>query len=307
VAESEDQPVSLDDLRRYLALDGLCRDPVFIIGSPRSGTTALGHALNRHPELWASKESYVLDQLYGKGRATKVWRHHRDRVNPSWLRAEKVGRAEFLGFLGLGVNAMYSSRSGGRRWVDPTPLNTPMVDDLAEMFPGASFVHLMRDGRLVVRSMGLFLGALETKKGPIPPNEAPAWTRSFKRACETWARYVDTALRFERANPERCLTIRNEEIVADPRSTFSRIHSFLGIADDQAPPTLFAGSRINSSFGGRSRPSDHDWRDWPQAKRRQFATIAGPVLVRAGYVTSDQLEGWASSGILEPTAQLRRD
>ena len=43
--------------------------------------------------------------------------------------------------------------SNGRRWIDQTPANTLVVDRLAEMFPGARFLHILRDGRRVVHSM----------------------------------------------------------------------------------------------------------------------------------------------------------
>jgi hypothetical protein len=293
--------VSLDHLRPYLELEGICRNPVFIIGSPRSGTTALGTALGRHPEFWVSRECYVLHQLYGKGRADWVWDNDWNRTTPSWLRAEGVERAEFLGFLGLAANALFSSRSEGRRWVDQTPLNTPMADDLADMFPGASFLNIVRDGRLVVRSMRTFLTMLEGLKGPIPEGEVPAWTADFRLACETWAQYVETGLSFDDAHPGRCLTIHNEELFADARSAFTRIHEFLDAPDDDGPAAMLESSRVNSSFRrDASRPSDEDWTDWDPEQRATFAEIAGPTLIRAGYADAAGLESWAASGLLGP-------
>ena len=291
--------MSFEHLRPYLEAEGICRNPIFIVGSPRSGTTALGHALNQHPELWASKEAYVLHRIFGNGRAAGSWKHHWERSNPSWLRAEGVERAEFLGFLGLGVNAMYSSRSGGRRWVDPTPLNTLMIDDVGEMFPYAFFLHLVRDGRRVVRSMLSFRESIEREKGPIPDNEMPPWTRDFEAACESWANHVAIVARFEDANPGRCLTIRNEDLVTDPHAALSRMLDFLDAAPDDGPADFLATRRINSSFDDETgSPSETDWSGWTSDQRRTFARIAGPTLVAAGYGTRDELEAWASSGMV---------
>ena len=50
--------MSLDHAAPYLAAEGICENPVFVIGSPRSGTTATAQSLNRHPDLWVGKESY---------------------------------------------------------------------------------------------------------------------------------------------------------------------------------------------------------------------------------------------------------
>jgi Sulfotransferase family len=293
--------MTLEDLRPYLEAEGLCPDPIFIVGSPRSGTTALGHALNRHPDLWASKEAYVLFRLFGNGRARGSWEHHWERSNPSWLRTEEVERAEFLGFLGLGINAMYSSRSQGRRWVDPTPLNTLMIDDVAEMFPGAFFLHLVRDGRRVVRSMLGFRESIEREKGPVPDSEMPPWTRDFEAACDSWANHVEIVLRFEAANPGRCLTTRNEDLVVDPVAAMARVLDFLGAARHDGPANFLATQRINSSFEDESQqPSEADWDDWTPEQRETFARVAGPTLVAAGYATGEELEAWAGVRALPP-------
>jgi Sulfotransferase family len=296
--------MSIDHLTPYLDREGICPNPVFIIGSPRSGTTALGHALDRHPELWAARESYFLYDCFGNGRAGGTWQRHRERKNPSFLANSEVERAEFLGFLGLGVNALYTSRSGGLRWVDPTPLNTIMVEDLADLFPGAMFLNLVRDGRAVVRSMGRFRENLEAKRGQIPDFEMPPWTHDFRSACETWSRYVTAGGTFGAAKPDRCLTIRNEDLAADAAAGFARIQEFLGLVQDDEPGAFFGKRRINSSFSeGSSEPG---WLDWAPEQRRTFAEIAGATLIEAGYADADELETWASSQPVESAAGTPR-
>ena len=292
--------MSIDHLTPYLDREGICPDPVFIIGSPRSGTTALGHALDRHPQLWAARESYFLYDCFGNGRASGSWQRHRERKNPSFLATSEVERAEFLGFLGLGVNALYTSRSGGLRWVDPTPLNTVMVDDLADLFPGAQFLFLVRDGRSVVHSMGRFRENLEEKKGPIPDREMPPWTHDFGSACETWSRYTSTGAAFAAANPDRCLTVRNEELSMDAHAGFARVQEFLRLDHDDAPAAFFGKRRINSSFseGG----SESGWAEWGPELRRTFATAAGPVLIGSGYLDQHELETWTKSQPVRPAA-----
>ena len=296
--------MTIEHLTPYLDRDGICPNPIFVIGSPRSGTTALGQALDKHPELWTSRESYFLHDCFGNGRAGETWQRHRERKNPSFLAHSDVGREEFLGFLGLGVNALYTSRSGGLRWVDPTPLNTIMVEDLADMFPGATFLNLVRDGRSVVRSMGRFRDNLEAKKGPVPDAEMPPWTDDFRRACETWTRYVVTGAMFAAANPDRCLTIRNEDLAADPAAGFSWIQEYLGLTPDDRPAAYFGKRRINSSFSEGSL--DPGYLDWTPELRRTFTAIAGAALIEGGYVDADGLEVWASSKPVESEAATPR-
>jgi hypothetical protein len=288
--------MSIEHLRGYLDSERLCQNPVFIIGSPRSGTTALANALGQHPDFWVSKESYVLHQLYGQGRAALVWEQNWARATPSWLRQEGVERAEFLGFLGVGINALFTSRSHGRRWIDQTPLYTLMVDDLADMIPGAVFLHILRDGRSVVRSMMNFENLFDEVQQASMTNEIPAWSRDFRLACATWAKWVDAASAFAAVHPDRCLTVRNESLVGDPAAGFDAIHAFLGVPADPSPARTFRHRRVNSSFrGDATRPQDDDWSDWDAHLRGVFAEAAGATLVRAKYTSVEELARWAKS------------
>ncbi|MBW3555328.1 MAG: sulfotransferase [Actinobacteria bacterium] len=287
--------MTTEHLRAYLGLERLCRNPVFVIGSPRSGTTALAKALGGHPELWASKESYFVHELFGNGRLDRVWKGNMERATPSWIREEAVERDEFLAFVGLAVNAIFSSRSGGRRWVDQTPLYTAMAQDLAVMLPGAQFVHILRDGRAVVRSMGSFEGVFTEGQRSRLSHEVPGWVHDFGQACAVWSEWVDTALALEEAIPDRCLTVRNEDLAAEPEAGFDRLQAFLGLRPHGGPAEAFGGNRVNSSFQHDGRRPADDWSEWGPSRRKQFAELAGPMLVRAGYVSDEELDTWQSS------------
>src|SRR5262249_8717023 len=132
----------------------ICCNPVFIIGSPRSGTKILARSLAKHTRLWTSSaESNFLYHLFGGGHLENAFQtagSRPSRPHGTWLAKEGVAKSEFFRFVGLGLNALYASRSGGKRWIDHTPLYTLMVDTLSELFPGARFLHILRDGRRVV-------------------------------------------------------------------------------------------------------------------------------------------------------------
>lgn len=270
--------------------------PVFIIGSPRSGTTAMAHALKQHPDLFVSKESYVIHQFFGNGRLRQVWDHNMQRVTPNWLRHENVPYDEFLRHLGVGVDALFASRADGRRWVDQTPLYTPMVDDLALMFPDASFLHLVRDGRAVVRSMGQFDRVFdEQQRAAMFSDEIPSWTDDVVEACDTWNEWVTRASDFADRRPDRCMQIRNEDLSADPSAGFARIQEFLALTPHPGSARAWSGKRVNSSFRhDPERPADR-WDDWPMEMRRVVVEHAGSGLVRHGYATLDELDRWVSS------------
>ncbi|MGI9604125.1 MAG: sulfotransferase family protein [Acidimicrobiales bacterium] len=290
--------MSRDHLEPYLQMEGICPNPVFVIGSPRSGTTALAQSLNRHPDLRVGKESYVLHDFFGRGKPSRVWNNQMNRVTPCWVEFEKVEHDEFLGFLGLGMNALFSSRAEGKRWIDQTPLYTPMVSTLAAMFPGASFVHIVRDGRHVVRSMVNFERKFDDEQlANAQPNEIPQWSNDFEEGCGTWSHWVASALDFGADHPQRCISVHNEELSADPETGFARIQDFLGLEPHPGSARFFGKKRINSSWKqDPSRPDDDDWLGWDSERRRTFVDIAGATMARAGYGSTDELENWAHAG-----------
>jgi len=288
-------PAGLDHLQAFLddAADSICASPIFVIGSPRSGTTALPRALARHSGLWTSHESYVLHRLYGDGRAARAWRGDAERQqSPSWLKTQGVSRKEFLGFVGAGLNALYSSRSGGRRWIDQTPLNTVMVDDLADLFPGAQVVHMVRDGRHVVHTMSHFLDKFEGR--PAARRYVPAWATDFGEACRTWRRWTETASEFCRRHPDRATTVVNEALIAAPREGFGELFRFLGVPWEEGPISAFTSTRVNSSFANQDVGAVRAAPTWDARRREIFVEEAGELMVSLDLVEAADLQRWLS-------------
>ena len=268
----------------------VCPNPVFVVGSPRSGTTALAFALGRHPDLFTSDESQILVDLFFKG---ALDRNHA-REGSSWLHKQGIAPEAFLADLGLGLNRLFTRVAGGKRWVDHTPRHTLMLQWLPAMFPGARFVHILRDGRRVVHSMVNFGSRLGGE-------ELPWWATDFTKACRTWARFAAAADEYTHCHPERGLTVRNEDLVADPAGGFRRLLAFLEAEDHPAPAAFFAENRVNSSFGptdqGRgaaARALTDPWAEWDQEQRRTFARVAGPTLLALGMARPEDLAPYAA-------------
>jgi len=274
---------------------GICEHPVFIIGSPRSGTTALARALSRHPALWASHESRFLAPLFGKARPQRIYVDDRDNPPVSWFATNKVSQAEFLGCLGLGINALFTSRSGGRRWIDHTPHYTLFAEQLSELFPGALFLHLLRDGRRVVHSMVHFADMFdESRRATVEP-ALPSYMSDFGEACRTWSQMVDEGSAFVDLHPHRSLTVRNELLVVDPVVEFARILEFIDVPSESGPAEWFSANRVNSSFArsgaqvGPGSTAPNPWDSWPCDWRKTFREEAGSTLVALGMATEDDL------------------
>ncbi len=280
-----------------LAMDlTTCENPIFVIGSPRSGTSALGWALGEHSQLATLVESSILEALFKDQYAEKAYETAKVRPNgKNWVMRYDVSRSEFLGYLGAGLNALMASRCPGKRWIEHTPHNTSMVTTMAELFPGAFFLHILRDGRRVVHSMVHFktlLGEELTNElkssGRLPP-----WATDFPAACKAWRGYVERAMDFCETHPNRSMTVVNDELRADPEKYFSSIFERLGLPYEQPVADFFRTYRINSSFpqapkdtNGNYRVFD-PWQQWSDEQRAIFMTEAAPTMLKYGLATED--------------------
>ena len=275
-----------------------CPDPIFIIGSPRSGTSILAWSLAEHSELWTEAESDIFYYLLRDGSLENAYETSVARTDGSWLRNQGVGLEEFLVHLGLGLNVMLTGTSNGRRWIDQTPANTLVVDRLAEMFPGARFLHILRDGRRVVHSMINFhraMGDPEAVERMKDAGRLPPWTTDFGDACRTWTRFVRIATDFGRRHPDRMHTLTNEGLITDPEDTMRGVLEFLAVPQEPGPARFLRENRINSSFAASGRSAQappalsEPWREWLPEQREAFLENAGETMIECGLATEAEL------------------
>jgi hypothetical protein len=224
-------------------------------------------------------------ELFGGNKLDEVYTRASARPDSGdWLRQSDVSADEFLTSIGLGVNALVTSRLEGKRWIDQTPSNTMIAPTLARAFPGAKFLHILRDGRAVVNSMLNFVGAF-TPKAREEFEQAgamPGFAADFDSACTTWAQYVRVAEDFIAGHPDRALTVRNEALREDPTTGFEQIFSFLSIEPEPAVPTYFREKKLNSSFPDSRLPGGRDtpWEDWTPEQQDTFDRIVSSVMSR---------------------------
>src|ERR1700759_5065623 len=144
------------------------KPPVFIVGCPRSGTSFLYHLLlsaGGFAEFHTQMNVYdVLEPIYGdlgvrknKEAAMKEWLLSKGyRVSglnseevQAKLRHECHGTGDFLRIIMDEV----AQKQGVHRWIDSTPTNVPHMLRIAQDFPQAQFVHIIRDARDVALSL----------------------------------------------------------------------------------------------------------------------------------------------------------
>jgi len=255
---------------------------VFIIGSPRSGTSALAWSLAQHPELWTSAETDILLFLF-----QKRWFHEQYRKalsepeKKNWLIQHEMSFEEFASFIGNGINQMFQSRSKGKVFVDSTPSYTKITEELMVFFPNAKFIHIVRDGRAVVNSM-LASGF---------PYKA---YKNFRLACKSWVSFVTKGREVMHSFPDRVLEIRNENLITNPDKELKLIFDFLELEPSAESTTFLRTKRVNSSYLNVSKddirkskdPSlmpQKPWTTWSPRNKRLFIKIAGKTMSSLGY------------------------
>jgi hypothetical protein len=240
---------------RPALLDPRLRDPVFVLGAPRSGTTFLGSCIGALPET-----SYHFEPRVTKAAARQVY-------EGSWSeqRAARVFRSSYRLLL-------LAAGDGGRRFVEKNPENCFIVPFLARTFPGSRFIQIVRDGRDVAvshaekpwlssRSAGSGQrGRGGQSWGPwarwwVEPDRSAefAAVSDTRRTAWSWRRFTQAA-RDDLAAlpPERALTVRYEDVVTDPRTAAAEVARFLGYPTPPAP-LVAAFERAEAGSVGRWR------------------------------------------------------
>jgi Sulfotransferase family len=167
--------------------------------------------------------------------------------------------------------------AGASRWCEKTPRNCLYVDRLAEMFPDALFVNVLRDGRDVACSM------VERGFWPIAATHRfPETSRfrgevTFEKAIEYWAEIVCLARGVaSRIRPERYMEVRLEDLVREQEATVGRVLAFL---EEPVAESLIAFPMREASLGRWRRELRPD-------QVRLAEERAGETLASAGYALS---------------------
>lgn len=240
------------------------RNPLFLVGTGRCGSTLVHEVLARHPEV--GFVSNVDNRLrHGSGRLNgPIYRRvpsawtvkGRARFAPSeayeLLAAEvspllvdpfrDLGAADVTPWLADRLRQFFSDRGMVQRAGTFIHKFTgwPRVGLLASVFPGARFVHVVRDGRAVANSwlqMPWWRGHLGPSGwhfGPLDSAEAEEWEasgRSFVALAGIgWKKLMAAYEAAEGLVPsDRWLELRHEDVCADPRGSIERLLQFAGL------------------------------------------------------------------------------
>lgn len=284
--------------------------PVFVIGSPRSGTTWIQNMLGAHPAVCAPQE-IGLFHSYLSG-----WKTRWDEELEQTARSDRRRRGlpavltgdDFRDLLRRTAVEVYrvaaQSKPAMTVLLDKEPTNTFHTGLIAELFPEARFVHLLRDGRDVAAS--LVAAGQEWARDWAPTRVA--------EAARTWQDHV-VAARAARSAGRPYLEVRYEDLLKDPVGSLVQLFEFAGVDGDAGSAAriseefafarvreggsrssgLTVGGEVTKAEGsGRVEPAGFyrrgvagSWQDeWSDFDQAEFDRVAGGLLVELGYEPS---------------------
>lgn len=298
---------------------------LFVVGCGRSGTTVLRTVLDAHPELAVAHEAgFVVPLARRRARYERPGgfdgeRFVRDVAKARRLRSNLgISESDLRGVLAEGpvvdladatrrIFALYAARHGKARYGDKMPGYVLHLRMLAEMFPEARFVHIIRDGRDVALSSMALEGTTDD-----PVELAYNWT---KRVGAGRAAGRDLG-------PARYHEVRYEALVVEPEAVVGRLCSFLDLEFEPSMLRFFERSggvpakvQVNPRHARLAEPLSPSSRSWraqmSTADLEAFEAVAGSRLGELGYERgaprpSVAARARAATGLLEWHARRAR-
>jgi len=258
-------------------------DPIVVFGAPRSGTTYVQRILDMHPDVFVSHETRIF-----------AWLHQSLNVltaNHNFLVTSREPFIQHLrGAYPQLIRDFYRQLSPGSRWWGDKnphygdPVNAGCLETIVALFPGAKFVHIVRDGRDVACSL----------MRRTHPDGSP-WV-GFQAAHQVWNNHVMRGTSFGRGlPPEQFLEFRYEDLVRDDAGMATVLFQFLDVPLHDKVMRFCESQRerrtpLSTPTRDMTNVTASDWTTvLSPAQQRQSLELIGENLVAYGYETATSL------------------
>ena len=262
---------------------------IYLIGLPRSGTTLLSQILNKHPDIVAPPEPWIMLALEQMGR---VDQHH---TANAWVLHSAV--KEFAGEQGLtaasraAARTLYNAHLSSTHksyFLDKTPRYLFILDYLKAVFPRAKFLCLVRN----------------------PLDIAASYLTSFHvNLANVFDELIDTPYLFDMTiglsrlddyvskTSDSTPVIRYEDMVRQPADTLTAVLKQLGMATEpetiaemcrleprELKPGQFGDRKILSTMAPHCQSIDRYQTSFKPSELQSLLNVIGTErLLRLGY------------------------
>ena len=246
---------------------------VFVVGVRRSGTNWLQRILAAHPDAIAVPTE---SNLFSKGLAPLAGRFQHGAIGAPAVGRMYMERERFLDAVRDFCDAAFGGlldvlAPDARFLVERSPMDTAVLELIGDVYPDATIVHVIRDGRDVVRSL------VSQDWGPD----------SISEAASMWRDAVEHARRVG-ASLDGYHEVRYEHLLADCAGGLRALFDAVGF---DATPDALASAEIEARVSYNADPrapqlAEGKWRtSFSDDDLEAFMEVAGSTLADLGYDT----------------------
>jgi hypothetical protein len=241
---------------------------IFVIGSPRSGTTLMRAILDSHPNIfcpiWETGLFVHLGALMN-GDLQKILKTEGDTF--------PLGHAELIAWvrrLAVDLFDQFGKKAAKPRWAEKTPGHVHHVNLIHEVFPHAQFIHMIRSGYDVVKSL----------------QNMPWAPRRIGWSTQTWVSSVQAGRAAgAKLPPGHYLEVRYEKLIEQPQAVLEEMCKFLG--EPFAPQMLEFHDPDKNTWKAQHKPLQNkpvnSYRNLSLWQRLAFSWSAGWLMRDLGY------------------------
>ena len=257
--------------------------PIFIVSTPRSGSTLLFETLSAAPELFTiGGESHgVIEHIPTLSPAGRGWSSNRLTADDAAADVAERLAATFYANLRDRAGRPPAARA---RMLEKTPKNALRVPFFDALWPDARFVYLYRDVRQTLASMIEAWGSGRFRTYPgLPGWHGPQWSLLLvpgwqqlnglplpEIVARQWAITTNQLLDDLRTLPPgRVAAMIYSDLLATPQAEMTRLATSLDLAWDHQ-----LGDRLPLSKTTMSRPDPDKWRAIEDVIARVWPIVA---------------------------------
>lgn len=265
---------------------------VFIIGSPRSGTTWLQEMLGSHPLVCTLSEMKLFDFYIAPW--INSWKEHFVLQKHSNILSglpvvwtEKDFHDFLIEFLERVYGRLLVNKPGAAIILDKTPAYSLHIEHIEYLIPNAKYIHIIRDGRDVAVSLNA-----------ASQGWAKHWApKDVASAASMWKKFV-LAARDARNFNGRYFEIKYEYLLENGLEVLGSIFDFIGLPmGSEELESIYHNCQFEKmkkkqlnvnkfyraqNFFRKGRPGD--WQNVFTLKQKYiFHRIAGDLLLDLGY------------------------
>lgn len=245
--------------------------PIFIIGSPRSGTTLLRLMISSHSNVTIPHEYTLVENVI------------------EYFNSEQISQKEVLKFiehqytlphfidwkidknnlLGKFKNESYSQREiidlvyksylethtpEKHIWGDKNINSLSYISEIFKLFPATKFIHIVRDGRDVAVSLQSRKWQFYSFRG-----KHNFFIKHCKGAINTWITALDIIQNAFKMLPESAFcTIRYEDLIDDPEKTLKSVCQKVGLEFEENMLDYYKIEKKNNTISSKRLKGTHE-------------------------------------------------